>query len=83
MKSEIISRILKKVPLEIRLRVNIQMGMIDMLTEAGYREDKMWGADEDVQFGKIYECAEKLAKRLLEAIQEWEEDGRPQDKQIK
>lgn len=79
MKNEIVARLLKKIPLEIRLKVSTEMAMIDLLTEMGYREDKAWTEEEDEKLHILVQAAERLTKWHLKEIKQWEEDGRPND----
>ncbi len=69
--------ILKQTPLQIRLKVSNQMAFISLLTELGFREDKMWTDDENELLSKLCEAANQHTEHQLETIKEWEKDGRP------
>ena len=77
-RSPIFDRILKSIPLETRFRVSIEMSFIDLLTELGYRENKLWTEEEEEQLRKLCNLAQKLSSELLTEVKEWEEDGRPE-----
>lgn len=81
--SDLISEITKQTPLETRLKVLNEMMFIDLLTEMGFREDKMWTEDENEQLSKLCDLAKKLTDLQLSEIKQWEEDGRPGDKNVK
>jgi hypothetical protein len=72
-----IDKLLKETPLETRLRVSFQMSFINLITELGYRESKMWGSDEDETLKKLCDLAENLLNDTLQNIKEWENDGKP------
>lgn len=67
----------KEIPLETRLRVLNQMAFISLLTELGYREEKMWTSDEDERFDKLMNIANKHTEDIMKEISEWEKDGKP------
>lgn len=75
MKSKVVERIMAKMPLETELKVSTEMTMMVLLSELGYREDKMWGPDEMDKLIKLNEIAEKLTQRHLEHIDKWIKDG--------
>ena len=67
-----------KIPLDVRLRVSTQMGFINLITELGYREDKMWSDEEDDVLNKLIDLANELAEDHLKEVKEWIEDGQPE-----
>jgi hypothetical protein len=77
--SDLIKEILKQTPLETRLKVLNEMMFIDLITEMGFREDKMWTEEENDQLSKLCNLAKKLTDLQLTEIKKWEEDGRPDD----
>jgi len=77
MKSDIISKILKETPLEIRLNVDNEFAFINLITELGFREDKMWEDCEDPMLRKLIMLANELTKRQIKTIERWEKDGKP------
>lgn len=76
-KSRSFRKLVKKVPLKIRLQVSIEMEFINLITKLGYREDKVWGDDEEHIRKKISSMATKLAKDHIEEIENWKKDGEP------
>lgn len=78
MKRDIINEIRKKCPLRNRLRVLNEIAFISLLTELGFREDKMWSDDEDEMLQKLCDFAEKHTLDQLNEIKEWEVDGKPE-----
>ena len=72
-KSKVFEEILKDIPLDIRFRVASEFAFIDLITELGYREEKMWTKEEDAQLQKLMKLVEKHKDDLLKELQEWEE----------
>ena len=72
-----IKEMMKKIPLSTRFRVANQMAFISLLTELGYREDKMWTQDEDEVINKLYGLADKHTADLFDEWVQWEKDGKP------
>lgn len=62
MRSEKIDQILKKVPMDIRIKVSLQCLFLDL----GYRPDNI--PEEEI---------ERTCKELVLKFQQWEHDGRP------
>lgn len=60
-------------PLDIRIRVSSQMAFINLITELGYREDKIWTPDEDELLNKLMNLAEKHTQDILQEIKEYNE----------
>ena len=77
MKSKILEELSRTCPLEIRLRVTTEMAFISLLTELGYREDKMWTEEEDEILTKLCLFSKKVTQWHLKEIEQWEKDGRP------
>lgn len=46
------------------------MDFISLLTELGYREDKMWGDDEDETLSKLFKLAQEHTQSILKLINE-------------
>jgi len=67
--SSIIKEIVENTPLETKIRVDIEMSMIKMLTDAGYREDKAWTDDEDPQLSALSKCAKECAEWVMEEVE--------------
>lgn len=78
--SDLIKELSKQTPLDIRLNVLNEMMFIYLITEMGFREDKMWSEEENDQLSKLCDLARKLTETQLAEIKKWEEDGRPGDK---
>lgn len=77
MEENIISKMAARTTLIARLNVLNQMKFIDLLTELGYRENKMWSPDEDEVLSKLCTSANKHTLSILDEIQEWEYNGKP------
>ena len=61
----------KKRQLEDRLYIMNFTTMIDVIVEAGYREDKGWEESEDEQILIINKLAKKLTKDQLKLIKKY------------
>lgn len=68
MKSEIIERIRKRIPLETKLKVANEMAFIDLIVELGYREDKAWTDEEDELLSKLMSLANKHTEDQMKII---------------
>ncbi len=68
---ELIDSIREETSLETRLKVLNEMFFINLLSELGYREDKMWTSDENEMLEKICNLALKLAKYQIDDINEY------------
>lgn len=77
MRSKVIERILKETPLQTRLKVCTEMAFINLLTELGYRENKMWTDDEDETLNKLCDLAKELVKDHIKEFEQWQKDGKP------
>lgn len=71
-------KIIKETPLDIRIRVRNETAFINLLTELGYRENKMWTPEESKTFNRLMKLADKHTTEIFEIIKEWESDGSPQ-----
>lgn len=67
----------KSIPLDIRIKVSVEMHNISMLTELGFRENKMWTPEEDELLEKLMKSSHKLSDIIMNDIKEWEDDGSP------
>jgi hypothetical protein len=74
-----IDKLLKEIPLKIRLNVINEMGFIALITKLGYRENKMWTPEEDNLLSKLVELAHEHTKLILEEIEDCKKDGCFQD----
>ena len=70
-------KVLKETSLQIRLKVINEMMFIKLLTELGFRQDKMWTEDEEDMLTKLCYLAENATELQMEEIKEWEKDGKP------
>ena len=77
MRSKTVDRLLKEIPLKVRIRVANQMAFINLLSELGYRSG-YWTPGEDDKLKKLSELAEKLTEEHLNDIKEWQNDGCPE-----
>ena len=65
-----IRKLLEDIPLKTRLKVLNEMAFIDLITELGYREEKMWSDEEDELLSKLCKLALKHTENILEEIEE-------------
>ena len=77
MRSKVIERILKKTPLRTRLKVSTEVAFINLITELGYRENKMWTDDEDETLNKLCDLAKDLVNDHIKKFEQWQKDGKP------
>jgi len=79
MRSDLLEKILKETPLEIRFKVHLEAMIITSLVDMGFRESRMWNdSDEDNELmPKRHEKAQQTTTCLLEDVKQWEKDGRP------
>lgn len=79
MRSKIVNDILKSTPLDIRIKVDVKMMLLTVLTDLGFRESRSWTDSEEDQkiLDKIEELTKKNTNYILDSIKEWEADGRP------
>lgn len=55
-------------PLETILQVTIEAAFINLIIELGYREDKEWTSDENLQMFKLIDLAEDLRHDIIEEL---------------
>lgn len=72
--NEEFERISKEIPLRTRIKVCSEMDFINLITELGYREDKMWTPEEDELLRKLMNLAHDHTNTILREIEGWEED---------
>ena len=72
-----LDKIVKRIPIETRIRVSSEMAFINLIVELGYRENKTWSDDEDELLGKLCKLAKEHTDDILKTIDEWEKDGKP------
>lgn len=77
MRSKVIEGILKKTPLKTRLKVSTEMAFINLISELGYRENKMWTDDENETLNKLCALAMDLVNDHIEDFEQWQKDGKP------
>lgn len=64
----IINQLYNEMPLKTTLNVSIQLSMITLLTEIGFREEKMWTDEEEPILKILSKLANNLAKDLEEEL---------------
>ena len=77
MRSEIIKRIMRETPLETRLKVSNEMAFIMLITDLGFREDKMWDENNEKDnelLGKLMKFAKEHTANQMKTIERWKED---------
>ena len=77
MRSKVIERILKETPLKTRLKVSTEMAFISLISELGYRENKIWTDDENETLNKLCELAMDLVNDHIKEFEQWQKDGKP------
>lgn len=78
MKSELFEKILRETSLEIRFKVLLELFYLNLITDLGFREEKMWNEnnEEDMKLlNKILEAAKKDSDSLLEEVEQWQKDN--------
>ncbi len=78
--SDRIGDILKKTPLESRIKISCWFALNDMIHESGAREESVWDETKpkDIELMKLLDNKTKeLTEKILRDIKEWEEDGKP------
>ncbi len=68
-KSEVVDRIRRRTSLETKLQVDNEMAFISLLSDLGYREDKMWTPEEDETLTKLLNYAKEHTKYQLKMIE--------------
>jgi len=76
MKSEIVNRIRMKIGLKTKLKISNQMAFISLITDMGYREDKMWSDEDEHILHKICKLADQHTQNQLELIEKHLNDFR-------
>lgn len=77
MRSKLVEKLLKETPLEIRLKVSNEMAFIMLITELGYRENKMWDENNEKDneiLNKLLRFAKKHTEDQMKTIEEWKKD---------
>ena len=69
--NEALDKMLKQIPLKTRLKVSTEMAFINLITELGYRENKMWTEDEDEILNKLCSLAVSLSEDHIKEMEEW------------
>ena len=75
--SKVLEKIRKETPLKTRLKVSTEMAFINLISELGYRENKMWTEDEDETLNKLCALAKDLANDHINEFEQWQKDGKP------
>ena len=58
------------IPLEITIKVSVEMAFINLIHQLGYREEKVWSESEDELLGKIIRLANIQSDRIMELIKQ-------------
>jgi hypothetical protein len=77
MRSKAMTEMVKNIPLKTRLKVSTEMAFINLISELGYRENKMWTEDEDHLLNKLCVLAEKFSTDQIKEFEQWQKDGKP------
>lgn len=72
-----LEKILKETPLKTRLKVSTELAFINLITELGYRDNKMWTDDENETLNKLCDLAMDLVIEHIKEFEQWENDGKP------
>ena len=67
-KAEIRQKISDSISLNTKIKVLNEFAFIDLLTELGYRKDKMWSEDEQPILDKLIGCANKHMEDIMELL---------------
>lgn len=62
------------IPLETRFKILLEMFYINLITDLGFREEKMWNEnnEEDMKLlNKILKTAKKDTELLVEEVDRW------------
>ena len=73
-----IKNLSKDIPLEIRFKVLLELFYINLITDLGFREEKMWNEndEEDMKLlNKILETAKKDSESFVEEVERWQKDN--------
>lgn len=65
---DIINQLYNEMPLKTALYVPIQLSMITLLSEIGFREEKLWTNEEESTLKTLSELANNIAKDLEEEL---------------
>lgn len=74
-----LNNLIKEISLDIRFKVNIEMGLISFLCDNGFRDDKPWNENDKKEMGllnKIIEFSENLSDELIKEINQWKQDAK-------
>lgn len=77
MMSKVLEKIRKETPLKTRLKVSTEMAFISLISELGYRENKMWTDDENDTLNKLCDLAMDLVNDHIKEFEQWQKDGKP------
>lgn len=73
-------KILKKIPLDTRMKVLNEMMIMGFLVDIGYIPDGGWTDEKEEKYGIEFRAfAKKLTDAQIEEYINWEKDGRPKD----
>ena len=75
-KNDKLEKLRKSTSLEIRLKINNEFAMIDLLEEIGFRKG-YWTDKEDHILQKLCDNAQRLAIEQIKEFKQWKKDGCP------
>jgi len=68
-KNSILDRLRDRTKLETHFKVSNEMAFINLITELGYREEKMWTDEEDEILQKLCDLAQDHTDNLLRQVE--------------
>jgi len=70
--SDYLDKVADEIPLETKIGIPVEMFMMNLLVELGYREDKAWtDSEEDIlEMRKLREVSGKLTKTIMKTIED-------------
>ena len=74
----LIKETLIDIPLETRFRILLEVFYLNLITDLGFREEKMWNEydkDDMELLNKILDAARKNSKTFVEEVEEWMKDS--------
>jgi len=64
------NELINNIPLETKIKVGNEMAFINLITELGYRPDRMWTDEENELLNKLLKLAGEHTKRQLKEVEE-------------
>jgi len=82
MRNEKLKKLREEIPLKTRFKSSVQHGIVDFLTEAGFRKNKAWDENENELLKKINKASEKIATDLIINKNKWEHNEVNEETQL-